>query len=77
MPDYLFICVRVCALTQRLTRTLCFKLRSVELWFSRMAYLFQQMYSSLLHSCIAHVFMLLSTALLLKGGGGELKHWWS
>lgn len=54
----------------------CFKLRSVELWFSLMAYLFQQMYSSLLHSCIAHVFMLLSTAVLLKkkkkGSGGAL-----
>lgn len=32
-----------------------------------MAYLSQQMYSPLLHSCIPHVFMLFDSAVLLKG----------
>lgn len=39
----------------------------LKLWVSLMAYLSQQMYSPLLHSCIPHVFMLFSNAVLLKG----------
>lgn len=61
-----FVCMCVCSDPVLNQDPVCFKLWSVGLRFSLMAYLFQQMYSSLLHSCIPHVFTLFNIAVSLK-----------
>ncbi len=62
---FLRVCA-VCVCTEPVLHSdsVSLELQSVELWFSLMVYLPQQMYSSLLHSCIPHVFTLFDKAVI-------------